>query len=26
LYWGSRFVGWIAEPTCAKEEAEHGPH
>jgi hypothetical protein len=26
LYWGSRFVGWAAEPTCATEEAEHGPH
>jgi hypothetical protein len=26
LYWGSRFVGWAAEPTCAEKEAEHGPH
>jgi len=26
LYWGSRFVGWAAEPTCGEKEAEHGPH
>ena len=26
LFWGSRFVGWAAEPTCAQKEAEHGPH
>jgi len=26
LYWGSRFVGWAAEPTCARKEAKHGPH
>lgn len=26
LYWGSRFVGWAAESTCADKEAEHGPH
>jgi hypothetical protein len=25
LYWGSRFVGWAAEPSC-EEEAEHGVH
>jgi hypothetical protein len=26
LYWGSRFVGWVGEPTCATNEATHGPH
>jgi hypothetical protein len=26
LFWGSRFVGWAAEPTCAEKEAAHGPH
>lgn len=26
LYWGSRFVGWAAEPGCEEEEAEHGIH
>ena len=25
LYWGSRFVGWVGEPTCTTNEAEHGP-
>jgi hypothetical protein len=24
LYWGSRFVGWAAEPGCREEEVEHG--
>jgi succinate dehydrogenase/fumarate reductase flavoprotein subunit len=26
LYWGSRFVGWAAEPTCENEGMGHGPH
>ena len=26
LYWGSRFVGWVGEPTCTTNEATHGPH
>ena len=25
LYWGSRFVGWAAEPTCADKEADAWP-
>jgi hypothetical protein len=26
IYWGSRFVGWAAEPTCVADEAELGLH